>query len=188
MAFRLPEIRRAFVGLVILVLAPTASSGTSVPEPPLEELVLDADHAVVGTIRLVDMVDGHGNPVDDSGAMTGPGEFNTIRLHVVVDSDGIIMTNSDSVPKEITIPLLTAWHYTLHGVKQHEGSRGVFLLTGERFERVYPRYFHQPLSQRQAIERIAERHAELRIERERRRKEEEAPKHPGPLPETLLRP
>lgn len=124
-------MRTVMTAMATVSIGAAIGIATSVPEPPLEELVLDSDHILAGTVRLVDMVDRDGNQVTDPGAMTGPGRSNTIRLHVVVDSDGVILTNAPSVPKEVIIPLWTAWHYSLHDVKQAEGSRGVSAERGD---------------------------------------------------------
>lgn len=126
---------------------------TSVPPKPLAEMVREADHVVVATVTVVDMVDGKGRPVLGRDARTGPGLDNQIRLHLAVSE--VLRTDNVQLPKTLAVPLWTAWHYSLGTIKdQVTGSSGIFLLKGNDFQPVYPAGFQRPLEERNEIENL----------------------------------
>lgn len=61
----------------------------------LEEMAQEADHILIGRVAGVDMVDGHGKPITDPEARTGPSLDNTIRLLIKVDE--VLVSNASEV-------------------------------------------------------------------------------------------
>ncbi len=124
----------------------------------LTNLVADADHVIIGRITLVDMVDEKGRAITNIEARTGPFLQNTIRFHVRIETNGILVTTAKHVPETIMISLWSAWHYSLGQIKELEGTESrIFLLKGPEFRFVYPDGFDRPLSERAEIERLLNR-------------------------------
>ena len=147
--------------LVLLFFAlPGMCMATSVMPKSLTNLVEDADHVVVGTVERIDMIDENGNEVTDDDARTGPGLKNTIRLHVSVQTNGVLYTTAEVVPKTVTISLWSAWHYSLGQIKKTKGEEAIFLLKGDEFQFVYPCLFRRSLSEREQIERLVKKKKE----------------------------
>jgi hypothetical protein len=139
---------------VALLSGPSLCSATTIIPKSLTNLVADADHVLVGKVTLVDMVDGNGKQVTDLEAHTGPALSNVIRLHVDVETNGVLYTTSQQVPAGIVIPLWPMWHYSLRQIKKVEGTVGIFLLKGKDFGAVYPGGFHRDLSEKAEIEAL----------------------------------
>jgi hypothetical protein len=137
--------------LILAVLVPCPLPATSIQERPLAELVAEADHVVVGRVTRVTMRNWMGREVRNLEARTGPGSRNEIRLHITVETNGILKTNKKNFPSNLEVPLWRMWHYSLGGIKAWEGATNVFLLKGEGLERVYPRYFRRDLSDKATI-------------------------------------
>jgi hypothetical protein len=137
--------------LFLLVLAPIALLGTSIQEKPLDELVAEADHVIVGRITRVSMRNWIGWNVRNLKARTGPGSKNEIRLHITVETNGVLKSGKKVFPRKLEVPLWRMWHYSLESIKASEGETNIFLLKGETMERVYPRYFRRDLSEKAAI-------------------------------------
>ena len=144
-----PEILRALAVGVVLCVVPQMGLATTVEPRELSVLVDEADHVIEGTVVLVDMVDGEGAQVTDPDDGTGPGLDNTIRLHIAPTT--VLKGDVDAVPNRLVVPLWPMWHYSLGQIREHEGQKGIFLLRGAGYERVYPRLFHRPLSERDEI-------------------------------------
>lgn len=147
------KMRSVFV--LLLFFLPGSLFATSVMPRSLTNLVADADHVIIGKVTLVDMVDEKGNQVTNLTARTGPGLGNTIRLHVSVETNGVLFTTANQVPATLTIDLCSMWHYSLEQIKQvEEHQTSVFLLKGSHFGAVYPAYFSRALTERAEIEKL----------------------------------
>src|SRR5690606_32859486 len=147
------KVRMMRCAFLLATLASGRAMATSVPPKPLAEMVAEADHVVVATVAVVDMVDGKGRPVLDRDARTGPGLDNQIRLHLAVSE--VLRTDNVRLPKALVVPLWTAWHYSLGAIKdQVTGSSGIFLLKGNDFQPVYPARFQRSLEERNEIESL----------------------------------
>ena len=120
----------------------------------MEELVAGSDHIVIGKITKVTMHNWIGWETKNPKARTRPGSKNELRLHVTLAEDGILKTNKKEFPQKFVIPLWKMWHYSLEGVKTDEGEFYIFLLVGDKMERVYPRYFKRGLDERESIEAL----------------------------------
>ena len=146
-------MKRILIGL--LALAPCLAGATSVPPRSLTNLVADADHVVIGKVTLVDMVDDKGAQVTNLTERTGPGLPHTIRLHVAVQTNGVLFTTAQRVPPTVTISLWPLWHHTLEQIKGvEEGQTRIFLLKGPEFGFVYVAGFSRQLSERPEIESL----------------------------------
>ena len=66
--------------LFLVALTPVIAMAGFPFEATLDEMAQQADHILVGRVAGVDMVDAHGNPVNDPEARTGTSLDNTIRL------------------------------------------------------------------------------------------------------------
>ena len=120
----------------------------------LSELSAESDHVLVCKVEKVQMLDERGNELRDREARTGPGLKNELRLHLVIEKDGVLKTNAEKVPDKL-IPLSQAWHYSLGQWKDNsEGKVFIFLLKGADFQRVYPGLFKRQLSEKTAIDKI----------------------------------
>jgi hypothetical protein len=136
---------------LLVLLVPVQLFGTSINERPLEELVAEADHVIVGKITRVSMRNWIGWEVRNPKARTGPGSKNEIRLHIAVETNGVLKTTKKDFPNELEVPLWRMWHYSLGSIKASEGTTNIFLLKGEHMERVYPRYFRRDLSEKATV-------------------------------------
>ncbi len=145
---------KAFWTLCLGLLALTIFA-TSVPPRSLAQLAADSDHIIIGKVTLVDMVNAKGKPITDLKAKTGPGLRNTIRLNVTIQTNGVLLTNSKQVPPTLTIPLDSAWHYSLGQIKEaEEGKTRILLLKGPDFGFAYMNGCSRPLSERSQIEEL----------------------------------
>ena len=144
----------------MLLALPGICMATEIMPKSLTNLVEDADHAIIGTVERIDMVDEKGNEVADDDAGTGPGLKNTIRLHVSVQTNGVLYTTAKVVPKKLTISLWSAWHYRLGKIKKTKGGVAIFLLKGDTFQYVYPSLFRRPISEREQIEQLVKKKKE----------------------------
>src|SRR5690606_21293673 len=93
------KIRMMRCAFLLATLASGLAMATSVPPKPLAEMVREADHVVVATVTVVDMVDGKGRPVVDRDARTGPGLDNQIRFHLAVSE--VLRTDNLQLPKTL---------------------------------------------------------------------------------------
>jgi hypothetical protein len=142
----------ALVALAGALVMTTATFSTTVPPRPLPDLVKAADHVLIGKVVNVDMVDAKGNPIVNNDARTGPGEGNVIRLHVVVEENGVLKTTAKAVPRTIVIRLWTEWHFSLGQWKTEAlDKRYIFLLKGDDFQWVYPMGFLRDPSEKDEI-------------------------------------
>jgi hypothetical protein len=131
------------------------SFATQVPKLSLAQLVANSDHIIIGKITLVDMIDDKGMRVTNLTARTGPGLPHTIRLHVTVQTNGVLLTNSKQVPKTLIMPLWPWWYNQLDLVKKaEEGQTRIFLLKGQSFGLTYMADCSRPLSERSQIEEL----------------------------------
>ncbi len=121
-----------------------------VKEKSLAELLPDADHILAGHVVKVDMINGEGNGVANTEAMTGPGLENTIRLHVKIDE--VILTSSDKTPDIIKIKLWNAWHFSLGQIQESAiNDKAIYLLKGPDYEIVFPCYFQRDPNEKSEI-------------------------------------
>lgn len=147
---------------VALGCVATQAGATSIAHRSFEEIVHDADHVIVAKVVKVDMVDAHGRQVRDREARTGPGLRNRLRFHL--DVRDVLFTACQRQPRRVLVPLWSAWHYSLGAMQdQVEGSDGIFLLKGPRFEPAYPADFQRDLGERTRIDPLV---ASLRLQRE----------------------
>lgn len=145
---------KPYIGILMALLV-SESAATQIPFKDLTNLLTETDHVLVGTVTHVDMLDGGGHPVSDVSARTGPGSENLLRLHVAIQSNGVIASSSDNRPAAITIPLWQKWHDTLGNRKREvEAKTYIFLLQGPEYTPVYHGLFMRELSERPDIERI----------------------------------
>jgi hypothetical protein len=140
------------VGIVtaLLLLCAQLALATSIPPKSLEEMVTEADHVIIGTVTKVDMVDGDDQPLTDPKARTGPGLNNLIRLHVEVKE--ILESPAQEHPRQLVVPLWSAWHSSLEGSQEWKGKTFIFLLKGPDYSIVYPAGFNRELDERAQIE------------------------------------
>ena len=139
---------------VFALLLTVAAYATQLPSKELDELVAQADHVLIGKVVKVQMVDGTGKELTNPETHTGPVLDNEIRLHIVIQDDGILKTNSKKPPKELIIPLWKAWHFSLGQWEKDEGKTFIFLLKGEDFCPVYPISFMRKMSEKPEIEKL----------------------------------
>lgn len=118
--------------LLSLALA-TPAWATSIEPISLDALLAKTDHVLLATVTAVDMVDGHGKPVTDPQARTGPGSPNRIRYLVHVDR--IVASEAADVPATLVVPEWPMWHYSLEQI-QHgaTGTQRVLFLRGPDFQ------------------------------------------------------
>ncbi len=141
--------------IILYAFLPWPLFATSVLPRSLTNLVADADHVFIGKVTLVDMVDKQGNQVTNLSARTGPGSFNKIRLHVSVETNGVLFSTAKQVPASLTVALWSMWHYSLGQIKDiEENQRSIFLLKGSNFDIVYPNGFSRALSEQAEIEQL----------------------------------
>jgi hypothetical protein len=143
---------------MLLVTVGVSVRATQIPFRDLTNLVISADHVVIGKVVSVDMVNDKGQQVNQETARTGPGENNQLRLHIEVVNNGVLATTTNYPPKKILIPLWGKWHDTLENCrKETQGKTFIFLLKGTGFDPVYPGLFMRDKAERQAIENILEK-------------------------------
>lgn len=141
--------------IACLCLMPFTLRATQVMARPLSALVTESDHVFIGKVEKVQMVDEQGRELLDRKSRTGPGLKNELRLHVVIEKDGVLKTNAKKVPAKVVIPLWQMWHFSLGQWKDEaEGRVFIFLLKGEDFHPVYPAGFRRELSEKSSIERL----------------------------------
>lgn len=146
---------RILLILILLCLAKLVVQATQIEGKELSELLAESDHVLVCRVVRVQMVDERGKELHDRKARTGPGLKNELRLHVIVEKDGVLKTNAKKAPEKLVIPLWQAWHYSLGQWKDDaEGKTFIFLLKGEDFQRVYQGFFNRELSEKSEIEKI----------------------------------
>lgn len=144
---------RSLLLLVLCLFVCGSLSATSIPPKSLPELVAEAEHILIGTIRRVSMHGADGREISDPKAKTGPGLPNEIRLHVTLDPKGVLKTNKSPLSAEITIPLWKMWHSTFERVRSaNEGKTYIFLLKGDDMGFVYPGGCQVGLGKRAEIE------------------------------------
>ena len=120
---------------------------TTVEHKTWQEIVDLSDHALIGTVFKVDMIDGAGKEIIDPNAMTGPGLENTIRIHIRVDRKNVLYSRATQIPETIAIPLWSMWHYSLGQIqKDTMNNESIFLLKGDNFEPAYEAGFELPLN------------------------------------------
>lgn len=123
---------------------------TSVEQRSLPQLLAETDHVLAGHVIKVDMLDSDGEPVSDNDATTGPGQDNTIRLHIKVNE--VITTTAKSTPDIIILELWNAWHYTLGQIKSSANDeKAIYLLKDSNYQIVYPGYFRRGLDEKSRI-------------------------------------
>jgi hypothetical protein len=131
---------------------------TQIPFRDLTNLVSDADHVLIATVEKVDMIDAKGNQVTNDTARTGPGSENQLRLHVKLDTNGVVASSAGKIPGTIVIPLWQNWHDTLaNRRKEVKGKTFIFLLKGNNFLPVYHGLFMRELAEQAEIEAILKR-------------------------------
>ncbi|KPF67956.1 hypothetical protein IP84_12030 [beta proteobacterium AAP99] len=81
----------------------------------MKDLACGADHIFVGRVVSVDLIDGHGQLIEDESAGTGPGLSNTLRLHIQVLET--VTSTSTQEPKVLKVPLDPMMHYSLGQVR-----------------------------------------------------------------------
>ena len=101
---------------ILILLCVTHANATSIRFRDLTNMVMSADHVLIGKVTRVDMVDGKGQPVIDETARSRPGTNGAvIRLHVEVAKDGILATTTNQVPEKLVIREWEMWVQTLGG-------------------------------------------------------------------------
>jgi hypothetical protein len=146
-------MKKIMITIVSLLLGVNIANGTQVRPKELNELIKKSDYIVGGKIIKVDMTDKKGNIIIDEKARTGPRLGNTIRLHLKIDKKLILKKSKNKkLPRIITIDLWQDWHYSLGQIKKYElNKKRIFLLKGNKLERVYPRYFIRNISEKKTI-------------------------------------
>ncbi len=137
--------------ITILLSISVQAHSTSVFPKELYELVALSDHILAVKIVDVTMINEEGKQLTDPSSRTGPGTYNTIRLHAKVLDNGIIKTSSAKLPETIIIPLFQLWHYSLGQVQGEKGNEIIVLLKGNSYEPAYPALFRQSLQSREEI-------------------------------------
>lgn len=146
-------LRRAFA--LILSLLPTLAFAGLPLRASLEELATGADHILVGRITGVDMIDASGNAVTDPSARTGPGSGKQIRLRIEVDKT--LLTNAQSVPSTLHVPLDSSLHYTLGQIQaahRVESPQLLVFLKGPQFEAIKAGVFLRRLSDQESALKV----------------------------------
>lgn len=143
--------------LLFAFSTPLSLIATSIKEKPLEGLVAEADHVIVGKVTHVTMRNWIGWKTTNPKARTGPGSRNEIRLHIAVETNGVLKTDQRKFPSTLEVPLWRMWHYSLGSAKASEGKTYIFLLKGEKMERVYEGYFQRDLSEKETIRHLIEK-------------------------------
>jgi hypothetical protein len=141
--------------LFLLALIPSFALAGLPFEATLEEMAQQADHVLIGQVVGVDMVDGHGKPITDPEARTGPGLRNTIRLRIKVKE--VLASNSKQIPDVIPVPLASHLHYSLGKIQEaHAGDKELrlVLLKGPDFMGIKPGVFLRPLSDKDLALRL----------------------------------
>lgn len=139
--------------IMALLLGSSVCWASPVRPKSLATLVEEADHVIIGTVTLVDMVDQNKAPVTNLAARVGFNSPNLIRLHVAVQTNGVLFTTAKETPSTLIIPLLGIGPYTLEQMKKIDENRTyIFLLKGPDFRAVYPAGFRRSLSNREEIE------------------------------------
>lgn len=147
----MPSFRKTPFTIALLVCLSSWALATSIPPKPLEELVAEAHHVIVGEVVKVDMIDGQGKPVTDPKARTGPGYENLIRLHFKVSET--MYSSAKETPELLVVPLWSAWHSTLEDRQNMVGEKLILLLKDD-YKMVYPALFMRTLKERSEIEKL----------------------------------
>ncbi len=146
---------RHFLMIVCLCLMPFTVRATQVTAMPLSVLVTGSDHVLVGKVEKVEMVDERGHELLDRQARTGPGLKNELRLHVVIEKDGVLKTNLKKVPAKLVLPLWQMWHFSLGQWKDDgEGKVYIFFLKGQDFLPFSQAEFFHDIRDKQNVERL----------------------------------
>lgn len=140
--------------LLALLLLGGNAYATKVAEKTLPELVSEADHVVIGTVKAVTMHTWFEFEIKDPKARTGPGKRNELKWTVILDPAEVLYSTQKTLPKELTIRLWKMWHMDLEGAKHHEGKTYILLLKGDDLQWVYPAGFYQDLATRPEIEAL----------------------------------
>lgn len=144
------------IGYLILGLLLVGNTvyATQVAKKTLPELVADADHVVIGTVKAVKMHTSVGLETTNPKSRTGPGDTNELLWTVTIAPSDILYTTKKIIPKEIIIRQWQKWHTDLDGAKEHEGKTYIFLLKGDDMQYVYPAFYYRDLSDRPEIEEL----------------------------------
>jgi hypothetical protein len=121
-------------------------------EISLEQMVMQADHLLVGHVTGVDMVDDEGRVITDPEARTGPGLYKIIRLRVAVDE--VLVTSARRVPAVLFIPVDRAMHYTLGLVQdahKDDKAKRLVLLKGPDFQPVARGVYFAALDRKEEV-------------------------------------
>lgn len=109
------------------------------------EMARQADHAVVGTVAAVDMVDRRGRSIE-SGETSLTGD-RVIQLHVELQPESALK-GGNPMPDTVVLPLWRGWKNSLAGIKRDmEGKEFIFFLKGHGFEPLFLGEFYAPLDQ-----------------------------------------
>lgn len=139
----------------LMLLFPVMAVGGLPFVASLHEMASEADHILIGRVVAVDMIDGAGRTIEDDAARTGPGQETTIRLHVRVEK--VLVTNANSVPEIIVLPLADHLHYSLGQIRdahRNETVSRLVLLKGNNFSAIRPGVFFRPLAEQKEALRI----------------------------------
>lgn len=140
--------------IIGLALSCCVAVATQVEPKELKDLVAESDHILIGRVVKVDMIDRDGKELSNPEARTGPGLANTIRLHVLVQTNEVLKTNAKTVPEKLVISEWQMWHFTLDSFKGMAGRTFIFLLKGDKYQWVYPAEYRQDLSKRSEVEKL----------------------------------
>ncbi len=121
-------MRAFFLGLILALMFQDASA-TIYHTPPLEKLVLRADHIFRATIEFVEVIDRNGDVVIDYGAWVGRGGF--VRYQVAVNKNGVLRTELVSIPDKIVIDMYTKSHIRVYQVRSVINKEVILLLSGK---------------------------------------------------------
>ena len=142
---------RKILPLMIGLFYLQCSMATMVDYKELSELTPNSSHILHVNVIEVDMVDDKGLKIIDLDEKTGPGLGRVIRLHSRVVSK---LKGGGSIHEGtiIKVPLWDMWHYSLRQIRDGTvGHEYIFLLEGEGYKPVYPRYFLRHLSEKEKI-------------------------------------
>ena len=121
-----------FIGCFIIGVRIT--EGTIQFSYSLEELVLKADHIIIGEVTNVDMFNSKGMRIKNPKTTTGPGKKYSIVVTIKPDIHrGVLFTKQSTVPDQILITLPQEFIYKLEDVSDCIGKEYLFFLEGSNF-------------------------------------------------------